>query len=73
LLHVSVCYKSLISQLFLEGSKQMETIGPHSTSGTRDLLRYSLWELTDHPPYTPHLAQNDFYPLRSVPYEKPGW
>jgi hypothetical protein len=38
LLHVSVYYKSPVSQVFLE----IEIIGPHSKSGKCDLLRHSL-------------------------------
>ena len=47
----------------------MEIIGLHSKSAKCDWLRHSLWELTDHPPYTHYLAHNDFHPLRSIPYD----
>jgi hypothetical protein len=64
-----VSIKSLLSEVLLEGSKEMEIIGPHSTSGTCDWLQHHVWEPKDHPPYTAH---NNFHLLRSIPYETPG-
>jgi histone-lysine N-methyltransferase SETMAR len=34
---------------------------PYTTACTRALLVHFNWELFDHPPYSPHLAPNDYH------------
>jgi hypothetical protein len=34
---------------------------PHTTNHTCELLRRYNWEVLDHPPYSPDLAQSDFH------------
>jgi hypothetical protein len=56
LLHIGVCWKSVVIQVVLNESKEMEVTAPHSDW----LLRY-LWEVTDYAPYSPNLKPNDFH------------
>ena len=57
--HVSVCCKSLASQVLLKEPKGIEITGPHAASWTWKWLRHCGCEVMDRAPCSPELAFHD--------------
>lgn len=58
--HVSVCCKSLASQVLLKEPEGIEITGPHAANRTWKWLRHCSCEVMDHAIYSPELAFHDF-------------
>jgi hypothetical protein len=64
--HVTVCCKSLVSQVLLKEPKGIEITGPYAANRTWKLLQHCGWEVMDHATYIPELAPRDFQLLGPI-------
>jgi len=58
--YVSVCYKSIASQVLLKEPEGVEITGPYGANRTWKWLRHCGCEVMDHAPYSPEHAFHDF-------------
>jgi hypothetical protein len=62
--HVSVCCKSIASQVLLKEPEGIEITGPHAANRTWKWLWHYGCEVMNHAPYSPELAFHDFQLFR---------
>jgi len=76
LFHISVCFKSLASQVLLRRSKEMDIAGLNQTANwTCDWLQCCWGEVTDHLPCSPDLSPTLSFlvwPLSTIQYMHRG-